>query len=185
MLNAMMKKKKTRTERIADFKEEASTIVNLRFTTDELVKLNALARARRERTRDVIYPLILHYLNDCAQPEDRPIVIRAVEVVKDQYWGTEEELNHLIKTSDGVMRKRPLHGFTFEYWAKETNSLPSITEVVRFIAEANTWPIDADSVFDSLGGRVRPSKANAMAKLSKRFKEFFTAEELKELNKLL
>lgn len=92
---------------------------------------------------------------------------------------------NLIKTSDGVMRKRPLHGFTFEYWAKETNSLPSITEVVRFIAEANTWPIDADSVFDSLGGRVRPSKANAMAKLSKRFKEFFTAEELKELNKLL
>lgn len=94
MLNAMMKKKKTRTERIADFKEEASTIVNLRFTTDELVKLNALARARRERTRDVIYPLILHYLNDCAQPEDRPIVIRAVEVVKDQYWGTEEELKN-------------------------------------------------------------------------------------------
>jgi hypothetical protein len=90
----------------------------------------------------------------------------------------------LIKTSDGVTRKRPLHGFTFEYWAKEINAIPTTTEVVQRIAEANTWPIDADSVFHLLGGRVAPSKANAMAKLSKRFKEFFTAEELKEVNKL-
>jgi hypothetical protein len=36
----------------------------------------------------------LHYLNDCAEPKDQPIVTRAVEVVKDQYWGTEEELRN-------------------------------------------------------------------------------------------
>jgi hypothetical protein len=89
----------------------------------------------------------------------------------------------MIKTSDGVLRKRPIHGFTFEYWAKDSTGLPTIAEIVRFIAAAQTWPIDPDDVFDKLGGAVRPSKAFAMAKLSKRFKEFFTAEELTELEK--
>ena len=92
---------------------------------------------------------------------------------------------NLIKTSDGVLRKRPVHGFTFEYWqASADDGLPTVEEIVKHIAIVQTWPVDPDDVFDELGGRVRPSKAFAMAKLSKRFKEFFTSKELMELGKV-
>jgi hypothetical protein len=85
--------KKKPTERYADMLE-SDTFINIRLTTDELLKLNALARARREFARVSVYPLILHYLNDCAQPVDKPIVIRAIEVAKDKHWGTEDELTN-------------------------------------------------------------------------------------------
>lgn len=87
------------------------------------------------------------------------------------------------KNSVGTEARVRVHGFEIAYWPRENNGLPTLTEIVEFIAKANTWPVDADAVFDELDGRVRPSKAFAMAKLSKRLKEFLKSEEIAELNK--
>jgi hypothetical protein len=59
-----------------------------------LLRVLALAKQRRERVREVAYPLILHYINDCAAPDDKFKVTRPSEIIKDQYWGTEQEIEN-------------------------------------------------------------------------------------------
>jgi hypothetical protein len=81
--------------------------------------------------------------------------------------------------ADGIEHNRP-RMFEMDVWARKGDTC-SVATVVRYMAEAITWPEDPDLVWEEVGGKIRPSAAFAKAQLSTRFKKFLTADEYKGL----
>lgn len=66
--------------------------LNLRLTLDESDRLRRIARYRHTDMQQLIYPLILEYLKACAPVGDRHTLMHADLVLKDDYWGTADEV---------------------------------------------------------------------------------------------
>lgn len=79
---------------VSPVKEALRTFLNIRLTSTELAELHRIAEERgaRRQMKTLIYPLILAYLRDCADSDDRPVLLSPKRVAADEYWGTQLEV---------------------------------------------------------------------------------------------
>ena len=72
---------------------EGEHFLNVRLTDDESRDLHDVAKCRGGEVRRMIYPLVLHWLQACADPVDLPVVMDPASTVTDVYWGTAREVH--------------------------------------------------------------------------------------------
>jgi hypothetical protein len=85
--------------------------------------------------------------------------------------------------ADGTRVEKRKYGKEWNYWLPKGQQLPAPYDVVKSMAEALTWSVDPDEIYEELGGNIYPSDALARSRLAKNLMGYLTAEEVEALKK--
>jgi hypothetical protein len=83
---------------------------------------------------------------------------------------------------DGSRDEKRKYGKEWKHWLPKGQQLPTPYDVVRSMADALKWSVDADEIFEELGGNIYLSDALRKAEDSRQFKKYLTDEEVDALN---